>query len=156
MREVAYPSVTRRRALHTVFRADRGGSCCAPIAAVALTTDSSVLTGIGKDYGEPVFERQVLGVGPRRCVQGDLDLRAVNQHPCCYGGRSPHGVLGGGVYRPRRRRDGAAQRSLFFVPVDTTPVTQQICITAGHVGGGLAEHRVFLRAEIQDIRSAAE
>ena len=31
---------------------------------MALTTDSSVLTGIGKGYGEPVFERQVLGVGP--------------------------------------------------------------------------------------------
>jgi len=36
----------------------------APLAAVALTTDSSVLTAIGNDYGyERVFERQVLGLG---------------------------------------------------------------------------------------------
>src|SRR5579885_2560687 len=36
----------------------------APIAAVALTTDSSTLTAIGNDYGyEHVFSRQVLGLG---------------------------------------------------------------------------------------------
>ena len=36
----------------------------APLAAVALTTDTSVLTAIGNDYGyERVFERQVLGLG---------------------------------------------------------------------------------------------
>src|SRR3954471_18336162 len=41
----------------------------APTAAIALTTDSSVLTAIGNDYGyERVFERQVLGLG--RC--GDV------------------------------------------------------------------------------------
>src|SRR5215831_18125186 len=36
----------------------------APVAAIALTTDSSVLTAIGNDYGyERVFGRQVLGLG---------------------------------------------------------------------------------------------
>src|ERR1700687_5463941 len=36
----------------------------APTAAIALTTDSSVLTAIANDYGyERVFERQVLGLG---------------------------------------------------------------------------------------------
>lgn len=36
----------------------------APIAALALTTDSSVLTAIGNDYGhERLFERQILGLG---------------------------------------------------------------------------------------------
>ena len=36
----------------------------APAAAIALTTDSSVLTAIGNDYGyECVFERQVQGLG---------------------------------------------------------------------------------------------
>src|SRR5829696_2160127 len=36
----------------------------APLAAVALTTDSSVLTAIGNDYGyERLFERQVQGLG---------------------------------------------------------------------------------------------
>ena len=36
----------------------------APAAALALTTDSSVLTAIGNDYGyDRLFERQILGLG---------------------------------------------------------------------------------------------
>ena len=36
----------------------------APLAAMALTTDSSVLTAIGNDYGfEHIFSRQVRGLG---------------------------------------------------------------------------------------------
>src|SRR5215467_11281477 len=35
-----------------------------PAAAIALTTDTSVLTAIGNDYGyEKLFERQILGLG---------------------------------------------------------------------------------------------
>ncbi|MDE3156163.1 MAG: SIS domain-containing protein, partial [Acidobacteriota bacterium] len=35
-----------------------------PLPAVALTTDTSVLTAVGNDYGfEHVFERQVRGLG---------------------------------------------------------------------------------------------
>src|SRR6185503_2342506 len=35
-----------------------------PLPAIALTTDTSVLTAVGNDYGfEHVFERQVLGLG---------------------------------------------------------------------------------------------
>ena len=43
------------------FRFDRH-----PLPAIALTTDSSVLTAIGNDYGyEQVFERQLRGLGRR-------------------------------------------------------------------------------------------
>src|SRR6202795_4504740 len=42
-----------------------------PLPAIALTTDTSVLTAIGNDYGfEKVFERQVRGLGRR----GDVFL----------------------------------------------------------------------------------
>ena len=38
----------------------------APLAAVALTTDTSVITAVGNDYGfEHVFERWVFGHWPR-------------------------------------------------------------------------------------------
>src|SRR5215472_905518 len=41
------------------FKLDRN-----PLPAIALTTDSSVLTAIGNDYGfADVFERQVRGLG---------------------------------------------------------------------------------------------
>src|SRR5260221_9094311 len=53
----------------------------APTAAIALTTDSSVLTAIGNDYGyERVFERQVRGLGQ----EGDV-LLAISTS-----GRSPN------------------------------------------------------------------
>ena len=43
----------------------------APLAAIALTTDTSILTAVGNDYGfEQVFSRQVQGLGQ----QGDLFL----------------------------------------------------------------------------------
>ncbi len=46
------------------FRRERRG-----LASIALTTDTSVLTAIGNDYGyEKVFERQVEGL----CVKGDV------------------------------------------------------------------------------------
>jgi len=49
----------------------------APLAAVALTTDSSAMTAIGNDYGyEQVFERQVARPRPAGgCVYRHLDPR---------------------------------------------------------------------------------
>ncbi len=60
------------------FNYDRPG-----LAAFALTTDTSVLTAIGNDYGyEHLFARQVEAVGSgRRRVLRHLDLGALAQHP---------------------------------------------------------------------------
>ena len=55
----------------------------APLPAIALTVDSSVLTATGNDYGyQHVFERQVLGLGQagRRAAR-HFDLRHLAQHP---------------------------------------------------------------------------
>src|SRR5579872_5160564 len=48
------------------FKFDRS-----PLCAIALTTDTSVLTAVGNDYGfDHVFERQVRGLG----TKGDVFL----------------------------------------------------------------------------------
>jgi len=120
----------------------------APVAALALTTDSSVITAIGNDYGyERVFERQILGLG----CPGDV-LIAISTS-----GRSPN-IL--------RAIDAARQRRMVIVgltggtggemtsrcdlclraPSDSTPLIQQIHITAGHIICGLVEERLFPRA----------
>ncbi len=127
----------------------------APAAAIALTTDSSVLTAIGNDYGyDRVFERQVLGLG----VPGDV-LIAISTS-----GRSPN-IL--------RAIDAARSKGLVVVgftgrgggemaagcdlclcaPADTTPLVQQLHITAGHIVCGLVEERLFPRSD-QSLRSA--
>ena len=120
----------------------------APLAAVALTTDSSVLTAIGNDYGyDRIFERQVLGLG----VAGDV-LIAISTS-----GRSPN-IL--------RAIDAARRQGLVVIgftgrsggemagrcdlclhaPADETPLIQQIHITAAHIVCGLVEERLFPRS----------
>jgi D-sedoheptulose 7-phosphate isomerase len=117
----------------------------APVAAIALTTDSSVLTAIGNDYGyERLFERQILGLG----CSGDVFIAISTS------GRSPNII---------RAIDAARQRRLVTIgftgrsggemalrcdlclraPSDSTPLIQQIHITAAHIICGLVEKRLF-------------
>ena len=108
---------------------DRG-----PLPAVALTTDSSVLTAIGNDYGfEQVFERQVRALGRR----GDV-LLAVSTS-----GRSPN-ILS--ALRAAREIEmmsigftgmrGVAMAALcdlvLIVPSEVTQLIQQVHIVAAH------------------------
>ena len=119
----------------------------APLAAIALSTDTSVLTAIGNDYGyESIFARQIQGLGQA----GDL-LIAISTS-----GRSPN-IL--------RAIEAARQKGLFVVgftgksggdmrarcdlclcaPSDATQLIQQIHIIAGHVACELVEQRLFPR-----------
>ena len=119
----------------------------APCAAIALTTDSSVLTAIGNDYGyDRVFERQILGLG----CPGDV-LIVISTS-----GRSPNILKAIGAARERRLtvvgftgRTGGEMAALcdlcLHAPSDSTPLIQQIHITAGHIICGLVEERLFPR-----------
>jgi len=119
----------------------------APAAALALTTDTSVLTAIGNDYGyDRLFERQILGLGRA----GDVFIAISTS------GRSPN-IL--------RALEAARERRIITVgftgwtggemplrcdlclraPSDSTPLIQQVHITAGHIICGLVEERLFPR-----------
>ena len=116
----------------------------APWPAIALTTDSSVLTAIGNDYGyEQVFERQVRGLGQA----GDV-LIAISTS-----GRSPNiiraldaarekGVVTIGFTGAAGNEMAARCDVLLRAPSDKTPVIQQIHITAAHIVCGLVERRL--------------
>jgi D-sedoheptulose 7-phosphate isomerase len=121
----------------------------APLAAVALTTDSSVMTAIGNDYGyELLFERQVLGLGR----PGDVFIGISTS------GRSPNilraldaakragmvtiGFTGHGGGHMTERCDLCLR-----VPSDVTPLIQQLHITVGHIVCGLVEERLFPRTK---------
>jgi D-sedoheptulose 7-phosphate isomerase len=119
----------------------------APCAAIALTTDSSVLTAIGNDYGyDRVFERQILGLG----CPGDV-LIVISTS-----GRSPNILKAIGAAREKRLtvvgftgRTGGKMAALcdlcLHAPSDSTPLIQQIHITAGHIICGLVEEHLFPR-----------
>lgn len=124
----------------------------APAAAVALTTDSSVITAIGNDYGfERVFERQILGLGR----EGDVFIAISTS------GRSPNILLA--IEAARKMglkvigftgKDGDAMAGLcdlaLRVPSDSTPIIQQIHLTAAHILCTLVEERLFPREAPRD------
>jgi len=117
-----------------------------PLPAVALTTDSSVLTAIGNDYGfERTFERQVRGLGR----QGDVFIaistsgRSANIVAALKAAREGGlttigftGVVPNGTMQPFCDFCLAA-------PSAETPLIQQIHIIAAHAICGLVEHSLF-------------
>jgi D-sedoheptulose 7-phosphate isomerase len=119
---------------------DRG-----PLPALALTTDSSVLTAIGNDYGfEQVFERQVRGLGRR----GDV-LLAISTS-----GRSPNILRALAAAREiemmsigftgMRGAPMAALCDLVLVaPSEITQLIQQVHITVAHAICELVEAAIF-------------
>jgi D-sedoheptulose 7-phosphate isomerase len=119
----------------------------APAAAIALTTDTSVLTGIANDYGyERLFERQILGLAR----EGDVFIAISTS------GRSRNILLGIDAARQKRvsvigftGRTGGEMGSrcnlCLHAPSDSTQLIQQVHITAGHIICGLVEERLFPR-----------
>jgi D-sedoheptulose 7-phosphate isomerase len=116
-----------------------------PLPAIALTTDSSVLTAIGNDYGfDRVFERQVRGLGRA----GDV-LIAISTS-----GRSPNvlaalraarqiGIATVGFTGDGEREMAADCDHCLAAPAAETPLIQQIHIVAAHAICGLVERNLF-------------
>ncbi len=112
------------------FQAERPG-----YAALALTTNTSILTAVGNDYGfARIFARQVQALGgtsdvllvistsgdSANCIEA---VAAAREH-----GMRVHGFLGG---------TGGALAGLvdsaLIVPSDSTPRIQEVHITMGHL-----------------------
>jgi D-sedoheptulose 7-phosphate isomerase len=116
-----------------------------PLPAIALTTDTSVLTAIGNDYGfDRAFERQVRGLGR----QGDVFLAISTS------GRSPNvlaalkaardlGLTTVGFTGDGRRQMSSVCDYCLAAPSSETPLIQQIHIVAAHAICGLVEHALF-------------
>jgi D-sedoheptulose 7-phosphate isomerase len=119
----------------------------APLAAIALTTDGSVMTASGNDYGyEHVFERQVLALGR----PGDVFLGISTS------GRSMNIVRALNVARNMKMTtlgftggDGGKMRDLcdhvLIAPSAETRLIQQLHITAAHVVCAVVERTMFPR-----------
>jgi D-sedoheptulose 7-phosphate isomerase len=117
-----------------------------PLAAVALTTDTSALTCIGNDYSfDEVFARQVAGLGRKEDLligistsgnSGNV-IRAVEEAQKL--GMQTLGLLG---------RDGGMMRKLcghsIVVPSQVTARIQECHILIGHTLCGLIEQELGL------------
>ncbi len=132
-----------------------------PLPAIALTTDTSVLTAVGNDFGfDQIFAKQVLALG----LPGDV-LLAVSTS-----GKSPNvlaalraaaekGMRTIGMSGPAG--SGGEMDELcdivLHVPHDSTPLIQEIHICAGHLLCALVDHFLFedVMAILPDLRGDA-
>lgn len=122
------------------FAADR-----APLAAVALTTDTSALTAIGNDYGfEHIFSRQLRALGRK----GDVFIAISTS------GRSPnivaalraareHGIVTVGMTGAKGAPLASLCDLLLVVPSEETAQIQQVHITAAHAICSLVERELL-------------
>ena len=122
-----------------------------PLPAVALTTDSSVLTAIGNDYGyEKVFERQVLGLGrPGDVLLGiSTSGKSSNVLRALEAARSKElvtlGLTGASAGPMAPLCD-----HVFCAPSSKTSVIQQIHIVAAHLICGLVEQNIFANETVR-------
>jgi D-sedoheptulose 7-phosphate isomerase len=116
-----------------------------PLPALALTTDTSVLTAVGNDYGfDHVFERQVRGLGR----PGDVLLGISTS------GRSPNvlralesardlGLVTVGFSSAADTGMRALCRHFLAVASQETAIVQQIHMVAGHAICALVEREML-------------
>jgi D-sedoheptulose 7-phosphate isomerase len=116
----------------------------APLPALALTTDSSLLTAAGNDDGfETIFARQVVGLGR----PGDVLLAISTSGNSRNVIRAVEAARGQGLHTLGfLGHDGGALRPLvdlaLVVPSSNTQRIQEVHITVGHIVCGALERRV--------------
>jgi D-sedoheptulose 7-phosphate isomerase len=117
----------------------------APLPAIALTTDTSLLTAAGNDYGfETIFARQVAGLGRPGDVllvistsgnSPNVVCAVEEAHRC---GMHTLGLLG---------KDGGRLKQMvhmaLVVPSSSTQRIQEVHITIGHILCGALERRIL-------------
>lgn len=116
-----------------------------PLAGIALTTDTSVLTAIGNDYGyEQVFVRQVLGLGrPGDVVVGiSTSGRSRNVLLALEAARR-HGLVTIGMTGNQREKIESLCDLCIRVPSHETPKIQEGHIVLGHALCALVEAEMF-------------
>jgi len=125
------------------FHYDRPG-----LAAIALTTDSSILTAVGNDYGyDRIFARQVEALG----APGDVLFALTTS------GRSPNILAAIAAAKAKGMAvagfTGAGGEALaalcdlcLRVPASSTPMIQEAHEVAGHTICAMIERRMFPRA----------
>jgi D-sedoheptulose 7-phosphate isomerase len=127
------------------FNFDRPG-----LAGIALTTDTSVLTAIGNDYGyEHVFRRQVQALARRGDVL--LGLSTSGNSPNVVAALSEAralGVVTVGFTGNRNGRMDSLCDHLVRVPSALTPRIQEGHIAIGHTLCGVVESMMFERPGI--------
>jgi D-sedoheptulose 7-phosphate isomerase len=123
------------------YKADRD-----PIAAIALTTDTSALTAIGNDFGfDDLFARQVMAL----CQKGDVAIGISTSGNSenvlrALAAAKDKGCIAAGLTGRDGGRMAAACDPLVIVPATDTARIQEMHITLGHMLCGALEQDLGL------------
>ena len=122
-----------------------------PLPAIALTTDTSVLTAIGNDYGfDKAFERQVRGLA--RSGDAFIAISTSGRSPNVMAALKAARDLGAttiGFTGDGAREMNALCDLVLAAPCSETPLIQQIHIVAAHAICGLVEQEMFGAAALR-------
>lgn len=116
-----------------------------PLPAVALTTDTSILTAIGNDYGfDQVFEKQVQALG----LRGDVLVALSTSGNSANLVHALRAARDKGVTTVGLTGQGGGEMSpycdhLIMVPSRATPLIQEVHIAVGHLLCQLVDHYLF-------------
>lgn len=116
----------------------------APAAGIALTVDTSVLTGIGNDYGyEDVFARQVSALGRRGDVLFGISTSGRSANVARALGTAAAAALITVALTGREPREMSGAQHVLAVPADQTGTVQELQLLAGHIIFALVERSLF-------------
>jgi D-sedoheptulose 7-phosphate isomerase len=118
-----------------------------PLPAIALTTDSSIITSVGNDYSfEDIFSKQIKAIG----MEGDVLLAISTSGNSANVISAAKTARGQGIYTVAfSGGDGGRLGSLvdmaLVVKSNTTARIQETHIFAGHLICQLVDHILFLQ-----------
>ena len=117
----------------------------APLPAIAFTTDTSILTAIGNDYGfEHLFSRQLAGLGRPGDVFIGISTSGNSRNIiAALTVARASGIRTIGLTGARQGQMDSLSDVLLAVPCRETPFIQQAHITIGHIICALAEEALF-------------
>lgn len=162
VKEVSDLITNRLRLGATIFFAGNGGSAAdaqhmagefisrfmfdrAPLAAVSLTTDTSVLTAIGNDYGyDQVFSRQLKGLAKANDIFVAYSTSGNSENIInALGVARAESVTTIGMTGNRGGRMNELCDYLVCIPNASTPRIQEGHLVVGHAICELVEHIMF-------------
>lgn len=117
------------------------------LPAVALTTDTSIITAVGNDYGfDRLFARQVQALGVRGDVLVGYSTSGGSENVLrAFEAARAGGLLTVGITGGRGGDGPMAELSdhLLVVPADNTALIQEGHLVLGHILCGLVENAIF-------------
>ena len=116
----------------------------APLAGIALTVDTSVLTALGNDYGyASVFARQIEALGREGDMLFGLSTSGRSANVVAAIAASQGKGMTTVAFTGSHPNDMAGAEWSVAVPADETAKVQELHITCGHIIFALVERTLF-------------